>query len=132
MGAQPALRPHRINNMHCDGGIFLKLRDKVYWRVFPIIDFPGRQGRTGRCRVGDMQPLDTIHIDLFAAGAETRRLSAQHILGVADVDDAVPRLPFLWHELKGAGADDLLDLLIGWRRCQACWHDEGDIATRFG
>jgi len=102
MGAQQALRPHRINDAHRDIGIFLKLRDKVYRRVFPIIDFPSRQGRTSRRRVRDIQPLNTIHIDLFAAGAEARRLSARYIVGVADVDDAVPRLPFLVHECKGA------------------------------
>src|SRR5262249_37685185 len=132
IGAQPTLSPHRINDAHRDIGVFLKLRYKVYQWVFPVIDFPGRKGRTGRRRVGDIQPLDAIHIDLFTASAEAGRLSTRHIIGVADVDDAVPRLPFLWHELEGTGADDLLDLLIGWRPCQACWHDEGDIATRFG
>ena len=79
----------------------------------PNVIRPGYQGRTGRRRVRDMQPLDAIHIDLFTASAETRRLSAWHIIGVAGVDDAVPRLPFFLHELKGAGANDLLDLLIG-------------------
>ena len=78
-----------------------------------------------------MQPLDAIYIHLFATGAKTRWLRARHIVGVADVDDAVPRLPFLWYELKGAGADDLLELRIGWRPGQAGWHDEGHIATRF-
>src|SRR5262249_25271945 len=60
------------------------------------------------------------------------REKAARLIGVADVDDAVPRLPILLHELKAAGADDRRDLLIGWRPCQACWHDEGDIVTRFG
>ena len=93
--------------------IAIEQRVEIGRRIFPPIGLAGGERRQRRGLVGDIEPLDPVDVDDFAARGPARRLLARHVFRVLDKDDLVAGLPFAVDEFERAGAGRALDLLVG-------------------
>jgi hypothetical protein len=101
-------------------------------RVLPPIGFAVVQRGRLCHRVGDTEPFDAVDLDHLAARGPARRFLPRHVVGVLDVDDAVPRFELLLDEFEGSRADHFGHLLERIRTGEALRHDKKCKARRLG
>ena len=132
IGAQPRLGAEQVSDFDLDARGPFQHRYEVRRRKLPVIHLPLLQGGVGGGGVGQIDPLDALHVHALAAGRKTGRLVARHVGVVAAVYHLVSRTPLVRHEDERAGAGGVLNLLVRRRRGDARRHDERHVAAGLG
>ena len=96
-----------------EAGVLLEARHEVDGGILPEVHFARLEGGGRGGLVGDVAPLDPVHVNELGARPPARSLLARHVVPVGEVHHLVAGLPLVLDELEGAGPGEVLDLLVG-------------------
>ena len=121
-----------VGDADLDVLVLLQHRQEVVRHQLNHVDLAREQRIDRGLAVGDGDPFDSVELGDLAAGQARRRLAARLVVGIADVDDPLARLPFVPLEDERARAGGVGDLLADRQLGDPLGHDEQRHRRRLG